>query len=64
MERVPWHKALFDRALARVQKSHVLFSLEWRGFASELTLGATAYMRAGGGPSVRPRRPRVGIAAR
>ena len=26
MERVPWHKALFDRALARVQKSHVLFS--------------------------------------
>ena len=27
MERVPWHKALFDRALARVQKSHVLFSL-------------------------------------
>ena len=26
MERVPWHKALFDRALARIQKSHVLFS--------------------------------------
>ena len=42
MERVPWHKALFDRALARVQKSHVLFSQSrprsfWEGLLAQLS---------------------------
>ena len=36
MERVPWHKALFDRALARVQKSHVLFSRCSDGLGDDL----------------------------